>query len=165
MPAGNSLQLTPAKIERYFSDLVGDAYELVEMTSLPEMYRPRLVSDNGLALISKDFGQYLEIKGIGHILASPYHPQTNGKIERYHRSCKEQIGIVVWESPDALKLEIDKSIEYYNSRRYHKALGNVTLDDVYFGRRYSIQTRRRLQGKTLGRRQAVNAQLAMSATA
>ena len=149
-----------------FSDVIEDACGSVGLSSMPEMDRPRLVTDHGAALISRDFGRYLEIKGIGHILASPYHPQTNGKIERYHRSCKEQISLVVWESPEELEREISTFIEYYNSRRYHEALGNVTPDDVYFGKRDSIQTRRRrLQGKTLARRQAINAKLVLSVSA
>ena len=142
-----------------FTEVVEEACQEAKLEYAPIDTKEvvRLVTDRGPALLSKPFGQYLEARGIGHILASLYHPQTNGKIERFHRSAKEQINLVIWESPDELKTEINKFIDFYNGVRYHEALKNVTPNDVYFGRKDSILNKRQsLKNKTLNRRKERN---------
>ncbi|MFC2060343.1 integrase core domain-containing protein [Chloroflexota bacterium] len=113
--------------------------------------------DHGSGYISKAFRNYLRLVGIGHILAAPFHPQTNGKIERYHRSIKGELSLLSYEMPGELKKAITDFVDYYNYRRYHKALGNVTPADVLYGRREEIlKCRKEVQIQTINRRRDYN---------
>ena len=124
-------------------DVVQQAVDLTGMTDVPLENRTVLLSDNGAGYISQQFNEYLRMVGIRHITASPFHPQTNGKIERYHRTLKGEINQVPHEMPGELKEAIRAFIEYYNYRRYHEGLGNVTPYDVYTGRHHEIIQRRK----------------------
>lgn len=104
--------------------------------------RPRLLSDNGSAYISGEFQGYLTRKGISHVRGKPFHPQTQGKIERYHRSMKNVVLLDKYYSPSELEERISEWVEFYNNRRYHESLNNVTPADRYFGREESILKRR-----------------------
>ena len=77
-----------------------------------------------------------------HTRGKPYHPMTQGKIERYHRSMKNQILLENYYLPGQLEQRLAKFVDYYNLRRYHESLNNLTPADVYFGRGQTILTRR-----------------------
>ena len=95
--------------------------------------------------------------GIGHILAAPYHPQTNGKVERYQQSLKREVNQLPYELPSQLERAIADFVDYYNYRRYHKALGSVTPADVLYSRREEILERRKeVQIQTINRRRDYN---------
>ena len=98
--------------------------------------------------------------GIRHILASPFHPQTNGKLERYHRTIKLDVNQIPYDVPGNLEKPITDFVNYNNNRRYQKALGNVTPSDVLDGRRKQIlQKRKEVQTQTFQRRRLCNQHL------
>ena len=140
-----------------FIEVVQDAVDRTGMTEVPLEDRARLLSDNGSGYVSRAFGDYLHLVGIRHILAAPYHPQTNGKLERYHQTIKRDVNQVPYEVPSDLEAAIATFVSYYNYRRYHMALGNVTPDDVLTGRRKQIlQRRKEVQAQTIDRRRIYN---------
>ena len=138
-------------------DVVQEAVDATGMTDVPVEDRTNLLSDNGAGYLSRSFRDYLQLVGIRHILAAPFHPQTNGKLERYHQSIKKEVNQLLYEAPSQLKNSIADFVEYYNYRRYHKALGNVTPADVLYGRREQIlQRRKEVQIQTINRRRDFN---------
>jgi len=141
-------------------EVVQEAVDATGMTDVPVEDRTRLLSDNGAGYVSRAFRNYLHLVGIGHILAAPYHPQTNGKVERYQQSLKREVNQLPYELPSQLERAIADFVDYYNYRRYHKALGNVTPADVLYGRREEILKRReKVQILTINRRREYNRDL------
>jgi len=138
-------------------EVIQDAVDATGMTEVPVEDRTRLLSDNGAGYISRAFRDYLHLVGIRHILAAPFHPQTNGKLERYHQSIKREVNQLPYELPNQLERAIADFVDYYDYRRYHKALGNVTPADVLYGRREEIlQRRKEVQILTINRRRDYN---------
>jgi RNA-directed DNA polymerase len=124
-------------------EVVQEAVDRTGMTEVPLRDRTALLSDNGPGYLSHAFAGYLRLVGIRHIVAAPYHPQTNGKIERYHRTLKSRVKLLVYEAPSALEQAIAGFVDYYNHHRYHEGVGNVTPADVYFGRREDVLASRK----------------------
>ncbi len=113
-------------------------------------HKPRLLSDNGPCYISSDLAEWLDGKGMGHVRGAPYHPQTQGKIERWHQTLKNRILLEHYFIPSDLNRQIEAFIEHYNHHRYHESLSNLTPADVYFGRKNEILKRReRIKQKTI----------------
>jgi len=139
------------------SEVVERAIEWTGMKRVPVKLRARVVTDNGPSYIGAAFEEYLQMHRMRHIRCSPHHPQTNGKLERFHETLKGRVNLLVWTSPEELRAAIAEFIEYYNQRRYHEGVGNVTPADVYYGRREEILKRREEQKQqTLYERFAYN---------
>ena len=105
-------------------------------------HKPRLLSDNGSSYISADLAEWLGNQDMKHVRGAPYHPQTQGKIERWHQTLKNRILLENYFLPGDLEARIGAFIEHYNHQRYHESLGNVTPADAYFGRATQILAER-----------------------
>jgi putative transposase len=141
-------------------EVVQQAVDATGMTNAPVIDRTKLLSDNGSGYVSRAFNDYLRLVGINHIRSAPFHPQTNGKIERYQQSLKRQVNQLTYELPSELEKAIGDFVDYYNQHRYHIALGNVTPADVLYGRREEILKRRKeVQTATIDRRRNYNQNL------
>jgi transposase InsO family protein len=102
------------------------------------VHRPRLLSDNGASYVAGDLADWLAGKGIAHIRGAPNHPQTQGKIERWHQTLKNRVLLENYFLPSQLEAAVGAFVDHYNHRRCHESLGNLTPADVYFGRGQAI---------------------------
>ena len=114
--------------------------------------RPRLLSDNGPSYVATELADWLREHGMSHSRGKPYHPMTQGKIERWHLSLKSRL-LDNYYLPGDLERAVAAFVEHYNHGRYHESLDNLTPADVYFGRGQKIlNTRRQIKRKTINER-------------
>jgi len=101
--------------------------------------KPRIISDNGPQFIARDFKEFIRLCGMSHVRTSPYYPQSNGKIERWHQSLKREC--IRPQTPldleDARRL-VGEFVEYYNTKRLHSSIGYITPKDKLEGREKEI---------------------------
>lgn len=130
---------------------------------------PRIISDNGPQFIARDFKEFIRISGMTHVRTSPYYPQSNGKIERWHRTAKEVIRRKTPVSIEDARRVVGGFVEDYNTVRLHSAIGYVTPKDKLEGREKEIfaardrkleEARERRRQKREEQRKAVASQAA-----
>jgi transposase InsO family protein len=139
------------------TDTLDLALEASGCSSATVQHKPRLLSDNGSSYISGDLAVWLDDQGMDHIRGAPNHPQTQGKIERWHQTLKNRILLENYHLPGALEQAIGDFVTHYNNHRYHESLGNLTPADVYFGRSDDILTERKtIKERTLKLRRLLN---------
>ena len=105
--------------------------------------QPRIISDNGPQFVAKDFKEFIRISGMTHVKTSPYYPQSNGKLERYHKTIKSTCIRVrtPLSMTDAIRI-VTEFVEHYNSKRLHSAIGYITPKDKLEGKAESILAQR-----------------------
>jgi putative transposase len=122
---------------------------------------PRIISDNGPQFIAKDFKEFIRISGMTHVRTSPYHPQSNGKIERWHKSLKgECIRPGTPLSLEDARRPVERYVEHYNNVRLNSAVGYITPKDMLAGRQREIHAERDRKLKVARKQRQVRRQQA-----
>jgi putative transposase len=125
------------------------------------LHKRRLLSDNGSSSIAGELAEYIEANKISHVHGAPTHPQTQGKIERWHQTLKTRVLLENYFLPGDLEAQIEAFVEHYNHQRYHESLKNVTPADAYFDRAPAIIKRReRIKRQTIEYRRLQHRKLA-----
>jgi putative transposase len=106
------------------------------------IHKPRLLSDKGSSYIAGDLANWFDDRKMTDVRGAPYHPQTQGKIERWHQTLKNRILLENYYLPGDLKAQVEAFVDHYNHHRYHESLDNLTPADVYFGRADTILAER-----------------------
>jgi len=121
------------------------------------VHRLRLLSDNGSSYISADLAKWLDDRKMPHVRGAPYHPMTQGKIERWHQTLKNRILLENYYLPGDLEAQIGAFVAHYNHLRYHESIANLTPADVYFGRGQTILLEReRIKRQTIQNRRLLH---------
>ena len=124
-------------------------------------HKPRLLSDNCPSYIADELADYIHANAMSHVRGAPMHPQTQGKIERWHQTLKNRILLENYFMPGDLEAQIGAFIEHYNHRRYHESLDNVTPADAYFGRAEAIlKQREKIKRQTIEHRRLQHRKIA-----
>lgn len=124
-------------------------------------HNPRLLSDNSPCYFAGELAEYIAAQRMSHVRGAPFHPQTQGKIERWHQTMKNRVLLENYFLPGDLEAQIEAFVEHYNNHRYHESLRNVTPADTYFGRASAIiQQRERIKHQTIEHRRLQHRRLA-----
>jgi putative transposase len=146
-------KLSPTMGATDVTETLDEALAITGVDQVKVRHRPRLLSDNGPAYVSEELREYLKDRKMSHTRGRPYHPQTQGKIERYHRTMKNVVKLENYYFPWELEAALRDFVAYYNNERYHESLDNVTPADAYFSRRYKILSERgRIKRRTMEKR-------------
>jgi len=132
------------------SDTLRDALTATGLDRMNIRHRPRLLSDNGPCYVSSELRTWLEENNLSHTRGAPYHPQTQGKIERWHRTLKDRILLENYYLPGDLERHLKDFINHYNTRRAHESLNNLTPECVFTGRGVAVlEKRNRIKEETM----------------